>query len=147
MPEPTLYLFDGFNLLHAGRFGSAAELTDSLASYVALRGARGVLVFDGIGADEELGPLQVRWARDADALLERLAAEHRGRERVCLVSSDALVRSTTGPEVAKMSSATLVEELAAAHHREQRRSEVGDRIDPDIRARLDRLRRRRTSED
>jgi len=26
--EPTLYLFDGFNLLHAGGFGSADELRD-----------------------------------------------------------------------------------------------------------------------
>ena len=32
MAEPTLYLFDGFNLLHAGNFDSPAELRDLLAS-------------------------------------------------------------------------------------------------------------------
>ena len=41
MAEPTLYLFDGFNLLHAGGFGSPEELRDLLASWVAVRGARG----------------------------------------------------------------------------------------------------------
>jgi hypothetical protein len=89
--EPELYLFDGFNLLHAGGFGSPEELRDLLASWVAARGARGVLVFDGGGADETHGPLEVRWAPDADALLERLAAEHRGSEQVAVVSSDAAV--------------------------------------------------------
>ena len=52
MPEPTLYLFDGFNLLHAGGFGSPEELRDLLASWVAAQGARGVLVFDGQGSNE-----------------------------------------------------------------------------------------------
>ena len=74
MAEPTLYLFDGFNVLHAGGFGSPEELRDLLASWVAAQGARGILVFDGEGKDEQLGPLAVRWAKDADTLLERLAA-------------------------------------------------------------------------
>ena len=41
MAEPTLYLFDGFNLLHAGGFGSPDALRDLLASWVAAKGARG----------------------------------------------------------------------------------------------------------
>ena len=45
--KPTLYLFDGYNLLHAGGYEDPRELRDSLASFVALKGARGVLVFDG----------------------------------------------------------------------------------------------------
>ena len=92
MAEPTLYLFDGFNLLHAGGFRSPEELRDLLASWVAAKGARGVLVFDGHGADEQHGPLEVRWAEDADTLLERLAAERRGGEQVAIVSSDQAVR-------------------------------------------------------
>jgi len=92
MAEPTLYLFDGFNLLHAGGFGSPEELRDLLASWVAAQGARGVLVFDGQGTDERHGPLEVRWAEDADALLERLAAEHRSSGEVAIVSSDARAR-------------------------------------------------------
>src|SRR5215210_2032 len=59
LPEPTLYLFDGYNLLHAGGFEDRRELTDALASFVALHGARGVLVWDGVGRDEEIGPLAV----------------------------------------------------------------------------------------
>src|SRR4051794_41900136 len=74
MAEPTLYLFDGFNLLHAGGFGSPDALRDLLASWVAAKGARGVLVFDGHGEDEQHGSLEVRWAPDADAAIERLAA-------------------------------------------------------------------------
>ena len=28
MPEPTLYLFDGYNLLHAGGYADVRELVD-----------------------------------------------------------------------------------------------------------------------
>ena len=111
MAEPTLYLFDGFNLLHAGGFGSPEELRDLLASWVAAQGARGVLVFDGQGADERLGPLEVRWAEDADTLLERLAAEHRSREQVAVVSSDTEIRSAAGVEVRKLASQTFLGEF------------------------------------
>ena len=97
MPEPTLYLFDGFNLLHAGGFEDSRELTDKLASFVAEKGARGVLVFDGTGEDLSYGPLEVRFAEHADTLLERLAAEHRGSEQVCLVSSDSPIRRHVRP--------------------------------------------------
>ena len=37
MADPTLYLFDGHNLLHAGGYADQRELTDTLASFVALR--------------------------------------------------------------------------------------------------------------
>jgi len=139
--EPTLYLFDGYNLLHAGGRTDVRELVDELASFVALKGARGVLVFDGTGEDREVGALAVRYAPDADTLLERLAAEHRHRERVCLVSSDTVVRGTSGQEVAKVASAAFLEELAPAMHVEEQASRLRDRIDPEIRARLERLRR------
>ena len=141
MAEPTLYLFDGYNLLHAGGFADPRELRDQLASFVAVRGARGVLVFDGEGADEEHGPLAVRYARNADSLLERLAAEHRDRERVCLVSSDFVLRGTSGQEVTTVSSRRFVADLEPVRHDEQRRSALGDRVDEETRARLERLRR------
>ncbi len=92
MSEPTLYLFDGYNLLNAVAVTDARALRDELASFVALRGARGVLVFDGAGTDESHGPLEVVYAANADAVLERLAAEHRESEHVFLVSSDAARR-------------------------------------------------------
>jgi predicted RNA-binding protein with PIN domain len=139
--EPTLYLFDGYNLLHAGGFGDVRELRDRLASFVAVKGARGVLVFDGEGVDEEHGPLSVRYAQHADTLLERLAAEHRERERVCLVSSDFVLRGTSGQEVATVSSRRFIGDLEPVRHDEQRRSSLGDRLDDETRARLERLRR------
>ena len=141
MADPTLYLFDGYNLLHAGAFGDRRELTDTLASYVAVRGARGVLVWDGVGPDREIGPLSVRHAPHADALLERLAAEHRDSEVVCLVSSDFAVRGTSGQEVQKRSSRTFLAELEPARHDEASRSRLGDSLDAETRARLERLRR------
>jgi predicted RNA-binding protein with PIN domain len=141
MPEPTLYLFDGFNLLHAGDFVDVRELRDTLASFVALRGARGVLVFDGSGENARYGPLEVRYSAHADDLLERLAAEHRDSERVCLVSSDATIRGTAGQKVSTLSSRLLIEELAPVRHSEPPRSQLGDRVDDETRERLERLRR------
>jgi predicted RNA-binding protein with PIN domain len=139
--EPTLYLFDGFNLLHQGGFGSPDELRDLLASWVAAKGARGVLVFDGHGRDEEHGPLSVRWAPDADTLIERLAAENRRSEQVAVVSSDEAVRGTSGVEVRKMSSRMFLGELARPEHIDRSRGDMRDKLDADTLARLERLRR------
>ena len=58
----SLYLFDGSNMFHAGRFEDRDELVDLLSSFVAVRGARGVVVFDGVGEDRVVGPLSVRFA-------------------------------------------------------------------------------------
>jgi predicted RNA-binding protein with PIN domain len=147
MAEPTFYLFDGYNLLHAGGFTDVRELRDRLASFVALHGARGVLVFDGAGVDETHGPLDVRFAPHADALLERLAAEHRTSESVCLVSSDLAVRGTTGQEVRTMSSRLFVRELEREPPPPTLRPPPGtlaDRVDEATRERLERLRRGET---
>jgi predicted RNA-binding protein with PIN domain len=143
VPEPTLYLFDGYNVLHASGLGDRRQLVDMLASFVALKGVRGVVVFDGTGADESFGGLEVRFAPHADALLERLAAENRQTQRVCLVSSDAAVRGTSGQEVAKISSrefAATLSSVDVSSSREQP-SRVGDRLDEETRARLERMRR------
>ena len=78
MAEPTLYLFDGYNLLHAGALSAdRRELVDVLASFVASKGARGIVVFDGVGDDERARAARGAVRPDADTLLERLAAEHR----------------------------------------------------------------------
>jgi hypothetical protein len=129
MPEPTLYLFDGHNLFHAGDYEDLRQLRDELASFVALKGARGVLVFDGVGADESYGPLEVRYAADADPLLE------------CLVSSDIAVRGTSGQEVQKRSSATFLGDMEAVTHSEDRPHHLRDTLDPETRAKLERMRR------
>lgn len=139
--DPTLYLFDGSNLFHAGTFRDRDELTDLLASFVAVRGARGVVVFDGVGTEREIGPLAVRFAAHADAVLERLAAENREREAVLLVTSDAAVRGTSGQEVRHRASRSFLAEVATAVHKEASSSRLGDRLDDETRARLERLRR------
>ena len=141
MAESVLYLFDGYNLLHAGGYEDARELRDTLASFVALKGARGVLVFDGAGADEAHGPLEIRFAENADTLLERLAAENRDRHHVILVSSDLAVRGTSGQEVQKLSSRTFLGDLEAVEHSEDQPRRIRDRLDPKTREALERMRR------
>jgi predicted RNA-binding protein with PIN domain len=148
MPEPTLYLFDGYNLLHAAAFDGPEELVDALAGFVSLRGARGVVVFDGVGKERAIGALEVRYAQPADALLERLAAERRGEERVLLVSSDRAIRDTAGQKVAHRSSqafaAELVTEQASARTVPRPGpSRIEDALDDETRKRLERWRRSR----
>jgi predicted RNA-binding protein with PIN domain len=145
MAEATLYLFDGYNLLNAGDFRDGSELVDQLASFVAGQGVRGVVVFDGVGEERDVGPLSVRYASHADDLLERLAAEHRHTERVCIVSSDDAVRRVSGQEVRKLTSKGFLADLTPAEHREREQrgsgSRVGDRLDAETREKLERLRR------
>jgi predicted RNA-binding protein with PIN domain len=139
--ETTLYLFDGYNLMHAGPFADARELVDTLASYVAMRGARGVVVFDGVGEDVTRGPLEVRFAAHADTLLERLAAEHRSRDDVVLVTSDSTVGWASGIEVAKLSSQSFLRDFEAAEHRDERPEGLAGKLDEETRELLEKLRR------
>ena len=145
MADPTLYLFDGHNLMHAAGLRDRQELVDRLASFVALRGVHGVVVFDGVGEETSIGRLDVRFATPADHLLERLSAERRGSDLVCLVSSDQAVRGTSGQEVTHRSSASFLRELAAETLPETTKgaswSRIGEALDEETRARLDRLRR------
>jgi predicted RNA-binding protein with PIN domain len=143
--DPTLYLFDGYNLLHAGSFSDRDELVDTLASFVAGRGVRGVVVFDGVGEERSIGPLQIRFTAHADDLLERLAAENRNSELVCIVSSDHAVRWTSGQEVRKLGSKAFLADLKPVEHVDHEQQgaggRVGDRLDAETRERLERLRR------
>jgi predicted RNA-binding protein with PIN domain len=140
-----LYLFDGSNILHTGKFRDRSELVDRLAGYVALQGARGVVVFDGVGADATIGPLEVRFAEHADDVLERLAADHRASEPVTVVSSDRAVRTTAGQQTRRVSAATFLreagEELPVVAPKP--RSTIEGALDDETRERLEELRRRR----
>jgi predicted RNA-binding protein with PIN domain len=136
-----LYLFDGYNLLHAGGFADARELRDALASYVALRGARGIVVFDGVGDLVSRGPLEVRYAPHADSVLERLAAEHRDRAEVILVTSDSAIAHAAGIQVKKLPSGAFAGELSGASHSEERPQGLGGKLDEETRSRMERLRR------
>ena len=140
-----LYLFDGNNIFHAGGFGGRQELIDRLAGYVALQGARGVLVFDGHGADTTVGALEVLFATHADDVVERLAAENRGQEPVTVVSSDRAIRATAGQETRRVSAKTFLRELAGARPTTAPagRSTVEGALDEETRRQLERWRRRR----
>jgi predicted RNA-binding protein with PIN domain len=146
---PALYLFDGSNLFHAGGYRDRRELVDRLASFLALQGARGVVVFDGSGTDGAVGSLEIRYAAHADSVLERLAAEHRGEAELVLVSSDATLRSAADLRVDKRGALRFLDELPDPEHRDtpatahgdSAGSRLGDRLDDEVRARLERLRR------
>ena len=94
-----------------------------------------------MGEERTHGPLEVRYAEHADALLERLAAENRGTETVCLVSSDSAVRGTSGQEVQKRSSQTFLTDLDEPEQTETKPSRLADRVDEETRKRLEKLRR------
>jgi predicted RNA-binding protein with PIN domain len=85
----------------------------------------------------------VRWAKDADTLIERLAAENRGREHVAVVSSDAAVRGTAGIEVRKLASQTFLAELTRPSQPPVGRGDLRDRLDPETLSKLEQLRRGR----
>src|SRR6185436_19185246 len=93
------------------------------------------------GQDETRGALEVRFVEHADSLIERLASENRSRERVCVVSSDATVRATAGRLVQTRTSQAFLGDVAPIQHAEGKRSALEDRLDPDTRAALERLRR------
>jgi predicted RNA-binding protein with PIN domain len=100
-----------------------------------------VVVFDGAGEDAVRGPLAVRFAAHADTLLERLAAEHRQRDRVVLVTSDATVATSSGLDVAKVSSQTFFREFTPSEHREERPQGLAGKLDQATRDMLEKLRR------
>jgi predicted RNA-binding protein with PIN domain len=139
----VLFVFDGSNVLHEGGFASREELVDRLAGFVALEGARGYLVFDGVGDDSVVGPLEVRFAEHADDLIERLAAEHRAREPVTVVSSDRAIRTTAGQETRRVSAKTFLKDLAETRPPPppSARSQVEDSLDEETRRRLEAWRR------
>ena len=142
-----LYLFDGHNILHAGAFADERELVDALAGFVALQGARGVVVFDGHGEPRSFGQLEVRYAAHADDVLERLAAENRNREQVRIVSSDSAVRRTAGQEVSHISAPNFLKELASEGTPPGTpglsRTQIGDALDKETQDKLEAWRRRR----
>ena len=141
MASSPLYLFDGHNLLHAGPFADMRELVDALASFVAEKGAQGIVVFDGAGDDVTRGPLRVRHAPDADTLLEKLAAAERERREVILVTSDSTVAWAAGIEVAKLSSRTFFRDLTPGTVPPAPPQGLLGKLDPETAAKLERLRR------
>ena len=86
----------------------------------------------------------VRFAEHADALIERLAAEHRQQEEVWVISSDREIRGTAGQETRRLSSKSFLRDLdEGAKPAPGGRSQIEDALDENTRSALERLRRRR----
>ena len=146
MADPTFYIFDGSNLMHAGELGSREELIDQLASFVASRGVRGVVVFDGVGDERVVGRLEVRYVAHADDLIERLAAERRTEERTAVVSSDRAIEHATGKLVQHDDASSFIAALQAERMPPpdaDARLRVEDALDDETRRELERMRRQR----
>ena len=146
MAEPSFYVFDGSNLVHAGGLGSREELIDQLASFVASRGVAGVVVFDGVGEERVIGRLEVRYATHADDLIERIVAQRRTEERTAVVSSDRAIEHATGKLVQHHDASSFSAELAAERTPPpdaDARLRVEDALDDETRRRLERMRRQR----
>ena len=130
MPEPTLYLFDGYNLLHAGDFDDVRELDDELASFVALKGARGVVVFDGVGEERDVGPLSVRFAPT------RTRCSSGSRPSTATASGSASsprmppCAARRARRCAKVSSRTFLRDLERPCARRRQAVALRDRLDP-----------------
>jgi hypothetical protein len=74
-------------------------------------------------------------------VLERLAAEGRARETVLLVTSDAAVRERVVRRCESAAPQRFSASSRPCPHREDAPSRLADRVDPETRARLERLRR------
>jgi len=163
----TLYIVDGYNVLHAFFRGAGKEeifahrdwLADRLASFAAVRGARAVLVFDGHGPQSSScvpvpgAPVEVCFAGGrftADTLIARRIAEQRADIAVVVVSADQEVqRTATRAGVSRMTPRELGEELFgtdseqaldSAQDSTRMHSRLEDKVDPETLRRLEEMR-------
>jgi hypothetical protein len=147
MPEPTLYLFDGHNLFHAADYEDLRQLRDELASFVALKGARGVLVFDGSGRTSRTVRSRCATRRTRTRLLEQLAVENRASEVVV----SRLVGRRGARDLRPGGAEALVGDVPRRHGgrlaQRGRPHHLRDTLDPETRAKLERMRRGGSSQD
>ena len=161
----TLYIVDGYNVLHALFRGVGKEelfarrdwLADRLADFAALKGARAVLVFDGHGPESTTsvpvkgGPLEVRFAGGAftaDTLIARLIASCEADVHAVVVSADQEVqRTATRAGVSRMTPNELGAELRtrdevldSSSKASTMPSRLEDKVDPETLRRLEEMR-------
>ena len=164
----TLYIVDGYNVLHALFRGAEKEeifarrdwLADRLASFAALRGARAVLVFDGSGprstSSEPIkgAPVEVVFAGGrftADTLIARRIAEQPADVQIVVVSADQEVqRAASRAGVSRMTPRELGAELTGGEESRQALdsasdstrmpSRLEDKVDPETLRRLEEMR-------
>jgi predicted RNA-binding protein with PIN domain len=163
----TLYIVDGYNVLHALFRGAGKEeifarrdwLTDRLVSFAAVRGAQAVLVFDGHGPQSSSCvpvkgvPVEVCFSGGrftADTLIARRIAERPADVAVVVVSADQEVqRTATRAGVSRMTPQELGTELRGAGDRQaldtaqestRMPSRLEDKVDPETLRKLEEMR-------
>jgi predicted RNA-binding protein with PIN domain len=163
----TLYIVDGYNVLHALFRGAGKEeifarrdwLADQLASFAAVRGAQAVLVFDGHGPQSTSSvpvkgaPVEVCFAGGrftADTLIARRIARQPADVAVVVVSADQEVqRTATRAGVSRMTPQELGAEilgpdrgqaLDSAQESTRMLSRLEDKVDPETLRRLEEMR-------
>jgi predicted RNA-binding protein with PIN domain len=161
----TLYIVDGYNVLHA-LFPRLARdeladrrrwLTDQLAGFAALRASEVVLVFDGRGRQAtcttpvEGAALEVCYsggAFTADTLIARRIAEREADTSVVVVSADQEVqRTATRAGVSRMTPrelgldiTTFSQELDKSVGMSRMRSTLEDKVDVETLRKLEKMR-------
>jgi len=163
----TLYIVDGYNVLHALFRGAGKEeifarrdwLTDQLASFAAFNGARAVLVFDGHGPQSSSceplrgAPVEVCFsggAFTADTLIARRIAGRSADTMVVVVSADQEVQRTASRAgVSRMTPAELGAQLGGSPHTldssdegSRMPSRLEDKVDPETLRKLEEMRSR-----
>ena len=106
-------------------FTDRSELVDALASFVAMKGARGIVVFDGVGDDVELGPARgaLRARRRHAARAPRGRAPRREQRRCRLLRCDgARHRGARGRKLSVADLLARARSLRPAHSRRPPRS-------------------------
>ena len=163
----TVYIVDGYNVLHALFRGAGKEeifarrdwLADRLASFAAVRGAKAVLVFDGHGPQSSSSvpfkgaPVEVCFAGGrftADTLIARRIAEQPADIAVVVVSADQEVQRTASRAgVSRMTPLELGAELLGpdsaqaldtAQDSTTMPSRLEDKVDPETLRKLEEMR-------
>jgi predicted RNA-binding protein with PIN domain len=156
MADP-IFIIDGDNVAHARGPGSdyaasRERLIADVAGWAARSGVEAVVVLDGHGADRRISRTVVRFSRreSADTVVERLAYRQAAGREVVVVSSDTVVRHVAQRGgVQAMSAREFLDRVGTATPSEstersperRARFQLGDALDPAVRAALERLRR------
>jgi len=150
-----LYVIDGDNVCHLRGAGDDYQrarelLVGEIAGYMAQAGIDAVVVLDGHGTGRQIGRTRVTHSgRDtADTVIERLAHTHHVDREVTVVSSDSVLRHVAQRSGVNVMSAREFSDRLAAAPRERFQAErpserrlLGDLLDPEVRAALERMRR------
>jgi predicted RNA-binding protein with PIN domain len=151
-----LYIIDGDNVCHL-RGGSddyqlaREQLVAEVAGYMAQLGIDAFVVLDGHGRNRAIGRTQLTHSgrETADTVIERLAFRHAADREVTVVSSDSVLRHVAQRGgVQAMSAREFIDRLVAAPRERidapqtvRDRRLLGDALNPEVRAALERMRR------